>query len=1076
MNRLSKQLRAVLLLAMAGFMIPAWAEDIDIYSGANSGGALPNVLVILDNSANWSSSTSAASCFYKENGVVTAAGPKTSSPDKEQGTKMGIEKCALYNLIDALPVRPGASDPSNNALFNVGIMLLNESPGNGAYPRRAFTALTTNNKAALKALISALSIEADRATNGDFAKAMYEAYLYFKGATPYQGTQGGKWDHAAVSGGKYVSPSQASCARNHVIFIANGSPQSSENGSAQTLLADAGGDTSQITYATSYVKSVDQANWADEFSRFMRGIDVSGKDGAQGIVTHGLAVTGDPSDGLYPNFIQAIATASGGTFHSAGSADSLLDSLLVVFNEIQAVNSVFAAASLPVAVNARGTYLNQIYMGMFRPDADAHPRWRGNLKQYHFALDNLGLLQLVDSNGAAAVSSTTGFISTSATSAWTAGSTFWSNQPLGTPASASDSPDGEVVEKGAAAQRLRTVYATSQASRKVLTCVGCSPNTVLGGTGSTEFKAANALVTDASLGVATSGRADLIDWLRGTSNAGDEAGPTTSPATTIRPSVHGDVLHSRSAVVNYGGSRGVVVFYGANDGMLHAINGNPSGAGAGDELWGFIPQEMFPKLNRLRANYPTVRLSTTASTTATPRGYFVDGPIGVYQKVNADQTMSRVIIYIGMRRGGRLLYAFDVTDPEAPQYLWKKTSSDLAQLGQTWSEPKVARILGNANPVLVFGAGYDADAEDIGTPGATTMGNRVYVLDAISGVLLKAFSTERSVAADVALVDADLNGQIDRAYAVDLGGKVYRIDFETSTSTAPSAWSIDTIADLSGGTSTGRKFFFAPDVVVTRSFAALMFGSGDREKPLLNATRDHFFQIFDTYRGKGAPANPVVTVWNDLTAASSASSIAGRGCYVALEPGEKVVNAATSIAGASYFGTNRPSSAVTSGNVCTADLGVAKTYAMPDGPTSRLLHRVPELQAIGPRGFPRESGHQRAAQPDLLVSGNESVRTWPGTSSRFGGAGRDAMQGAPSAVWRATQVRSNAAARPPSPPKRELVPGHVLSLQQAWDAVPRPRLPWSSSPARRLRARLSGCRLPHRMPVLDVHHIPRLEP
>ncbi len=46
-----------------------------------------------------------------------------------------------------------------------------------------------------------------------------------------------------------------------------------------------------------------------------------------------------------------------------------------------------------------------------------------------------------------------------------------------------------------------------------------------------------------------------------------------------------------------------------------------------------------------------------------------------------------------------------------------------------------------------------------------------------------------------------------------------------------------------------------------------------------------------------------------------------------------------------------------------------------------------------------------------------AVRIWPGIGSRLGGAGRDAMQGAPSAVWRATQVRSNAAARPPSTPK-----------------------------------------------------------
>ena len=66
-------------------------------------------------------------------------------------------------------------------------MLLNESPDNGAYPRKAFTPLTTNNKAVLKALIKGLAIGDDKGSNADFAKAMYEAYLYFKGLAPYQG-------------------------------------------------------------------------------------------------------------------------------------------------------------------------------------------------------------------------------------------------------------------------------------------------------------------------------------------------------------------------------------------------------------------------------------------------------------------------------------------------------------------------------------------------------------------------------------------------------------------------------------------------------------------------------------------------------------------------------------------------------------------------------------------------------------------------------------------------------------------------------------------------------------------------
>ena len=61
-----------------------------------------------------------------------------------------------------------------------------------------------------------------------------------------------------------------------------------------------------------------------------------------------------------------------------------------------------------------------------------------------------------------------------------------------------------------------------------------------------------------------------------------------------------------------------------------------------NKLWSFLPEEHFSKLNRLRINSPEIRLSTTVvgtpttSTTPTPRDYFVDGPIGIYQKVLAN--------------------------------------------------------------------------------------------------------------------------------------------------------------------------------------------------------------------------------------------------------------------------------------------------------------------------------------------------------------------------------------------------------------------------------------------------------
>jgi type IV pilus assembly protein PilY1 len=915
-------------LALAGLVLPVLAQpsDIDIYSRAPSAVEPANVLFVLDASANWNPSVG-STCTYSDG---TAPNVKPNARD----SRFAIEMCALHNVVDRLPT---AADGS--ALFNVGLILSNTSGGDkGGYPRQAMLPLTATNKAALKATIKSLDINSDKANLSVYALMMHEAYLYFAGKAPRSGHLNNPTDARAFAGGRYVSPAANSCARNYIILIGNGPPANGENGEAESLLRGLGGDATVIEDAA---QGNNKANMSDEYARFMRAASVSGRDDAPGIVTHAVAVT-NPSDNTAPErayraMMRSVASYGGGSYHEAGSADQLTTALLKIFAELQAVDSVFASASLPVSVNTRGTYDNQVFLGVFRPDADGRPRWRGNLKQYAFTLDGAGRLNLSDADGVPAISGTTGFITPGARSHWTAASSFWTAEPMGSPKSSSDSPDGEVVEKGGAAQRLRETYALSQAARQVYTCVACSGTTSLGTSLATRFVATNTAVTASQLGVADAAeRALLIDWVRGNNNAGDAPGPTTVPATTVRPGIHGDVLHSRPAVVNYGGSVGVRVFYGANDGQLRAVNGNKSGVGAGQELWSFVPEEHFGKLKRLRDNAPGVKLSTTpAELGFQPRDYMVDGPIGVYQKLNADGTAGTVRLYAAMRRGGRFLYALDVSTPDQPVFLWKRSnaSAGMGRLGQTWSEPKPARIKGHDKPVLIFGGGYDATVED-GSGNGTTMGNAVFVLDAETGALLKEFhalagggSIGRSVPADVSLVDSDYDGLVDRAYAVDLGGQVYRIDFESTAGNDASDWTIRKLADLSGGTTTGRKFFYGPEVVLTKQFAALLLGSGDREKPLLSATEDHFFQIFDRHTGKGAPTSPV-TSFSDLRAMSADPAADGAGCYLPLRQGEKVVNAAASIAGFGYFGTHHPSSAA-SADSCSADLGVARGYKIP---------------------------------------------------------------------------------------------------------------------------------------------------
>ena len=96
----------------------AHAEDIDIYSLPNTEGFRPNVLIMLDNTANWSASISTPICSATLAPGVPLV--KNSNPNKEEGTKMGAQKCALYRLIASMSWQELSQ-------FNFALMMFNES-------------------------------------------------------------------------------------------------------------------------------------------------------------------------------------------------------------------------------------------------------------------------------------------------------------------------------------------------------------------------------------------------------------------------------------------------------------------------------------------------------------------------------------------------------------------------------------------------------------------------------------------------------------------------------------------------------------------------------------------------------------------------------------------------------------------------------------------------------------------------------------------------------------------------------------------------------------------------------------
>ncbi len=651
------QAKRALPRLLGGFLLtvaalsPAYAEDIDIYSLPNSDGFRSNVLLMFDNSANWGASITTPLCS------AVGAQVKALSPNKEEGTKFGAQKCAFYRLIASLSI-------SDLSQFNFGVMLFNESPDSSGYPRKAFINVTTAaDKQALLDLISGLQINGDKSNNASTAESFYEAYQWFAGSTVHNGNKtAAKHDpDAFTDAGKtrYRSP-DIGCSKNHIIYIANGAPADNNNAAQALLLRlNPAAVRTRIPVAEN-VSSTDEANWADEFAAFFnRGVDLSTTtEGSQNISVHTIAVTGASSDGNYPNFLRWIAKEGGGLYQQASNSDQIVVGMVKILNQIRAANSVFSSASLPVSANTQGTYLNQVYIGMFRPDGNGLPRWVGNLKQYQFVYNtSADTLQLADSTLVPAVSPTTGFIHNEAVSFWTSPSDYWLNVETasGGSYSRSDSPDGERVEKGGIAQMLRQTYYTSSAARTVYTCPGtaCGSNVDLAAVGAAyQFSSANTSLSPSlfGLGAAETAKRDLlINWIRGDDNvtvltvgnesvAKDQLGQRPAGAT-VRPSIHGDVLHSRPVAINYGGTRGVVVFYGSNDGLLRAINGNQSGSGAGNELWSFAAPEHFGSLNRLRENDPQVRYPSTVGASATPRNYSFDGPIGAYQNTQTNEVL-----------------------------------------------------------------------------------------------------------------------------------------------------------------------------------------------------------------------------------------------------------------------------------------------------------------------------------------------------------------------------------------------------------------------------------------------------
>jgi type IV pilus assembly protein PilY1 len=957
---LAASLSVLLVLGLSS----ARAEDIDIFMHNSAGGStvLPNIMFMVDNSANWSR----AAQQWPDNGGIQGA----------------AEMAAFANVL------------GGNVRANVGLAGFTGSGTSvGGYIRFGARDMTVAaNKTALVGIANHIkaNVEAadEKVNSNNETAGMYEVYKYFKGMSVFRGgkvtgndparyvdlsgnSSGGStkrtatdWGlttgHALVGTTYQIPGGDASCGRDYLIMVINNAQGALPPGARTYETTDAleGGQSALPTLPGG-------DSWTDEWARFLY---------QKGITVYILDAYNKQQNAAYSAVLARAALVGGGKYYAVKSQSQIEAAFKEILAEIQSVNSNFAAAALPISATNRSQNLNQVFIGMFRPDGQAEPRWRGNLKQYQLTRDTAGVL-LSDSQSPPvnAINTQTGFVADCSVSFWTTDSaSYWQNAydnllatssctafpTVGsvTGSKWSDMPDGPSVEKGGVAQVIRkgnnppttNTTPTYTVNRSLLTF-----------SASETSKLAPLTTTN------TGWSAALYDWVRGfddktastvdgvTSYPRSEFTDNTSstPART-RPSIHGDVIHSRPLPVNYGGSTGVTVYYGANDGMLRAVDSSN-----GRERWAYVAPEHYSRFQRLADNRPLINYpNVDASLTPTPRSkdYFFDGSIALFQ--NADN--SKIWIFPTQRRGGRMLYGFDVTNPAAPAIMWRVGCPNLhndtdctagfSGLGQSWSLPAVGFLKGysSTTPVLIVGGGYDScEDANTGTPGCgSRKGAGVYVIDANTGALVRHFATGGgSIAADISLSDVNGDGSIDVAYAASTTGEVFRIDF-SGTAYAPAAstaWAMRKIAFTTGGS---RKFLFPPALLRSSTKMYVAVGSGDREHPLsthypvTTPVTNRFYVYLDdltvpaTSTAAATNLDSDAGMQNYSTASSQTCGVTGvtptsglKGWYMDLPgTGEQTISSALIASGMVTFNTNR---AMTSaGSVCVNPLGEARGY------------------------------------------------------------------------------------------------------------------------------------------------------
>ncbi|RQK13500.1 PilC family type IV pilus tip adhesin [Neisseria meningitidis] len=310
----------------------------------------------------------------------------------------------------------------------------------------------------------------------------------------------------------------------------------------------------------------------------------------------------------------------------------------------------------------------------------------------------------------------------------------------------------------------------------------------------------------------------------------------------------GDIVNSPIVAV------GEYLATSANDGMVHIFKKN----GGGDDrnyslklsyIPGTMPRQYFDNdTSALKDSTLAKELRTFAEKGYVGDRYGVDGGF-VLRRITDDQDKQKHFFMFGaMGLGGRGAYALDLTkadsnDPTKASLFDVKDNgnngnngNNSVQLGYTVGTPQIGKTH-NGKYAAFLASGYAT--KDINN-GDNKTALYVYDLESNNGTPIAKIEVPNGKGglSSPTLVDKDLDGTVDIAYAGDRGGSMYRFDLSGNN---PTSWSARAI--FSGN----KPITSAPAISQLKDKRVVIFGTGSdlSEEDVDSKEIQHVYGIFD---------------------------------------------------------------------------------------------------------------------------------------------------------------------------------------------------------------------------------------